>query len=308
MIEKILITGSSGTIGARLCEKLIEKGFDVIGVDWRKNVWNKEVEARTIHLDLRSSAAIKRELASVIDVDAVIHLAANARVWDLVVDPTLARDNFETLFNILEWTREKRIKKFFFASSREVYGNGKTSVHQEKDALIGGCESPYTASKIGGEALVWSYHRCYGIDFIIFRFSNVYGLYDDSDRSVPLFIRLARENKDIVIFGKDKLLDFTYIDDTVDGIFLGIKKFNKAKNNVINIALGRGETVFNLAKLIKNELNSSSKILFKPSRIGEVVKYVADISLAKRLLGYVPTFSLKDGIEKSIVWYAEHCK
>ncbi len=92
-------------------------------------------------------------------------------------------------------------------TSREVYGNSKQIVHSENEAYVRKCESPYTASKIGGEALVHAYHQCYGINFIITRFSNVYGMYDDSDRVIPLFIKLTNGNKDLVIYGKEKYMD-----------------------------------------------------------------------------------------------------
>ena len=116
-----------------------------------------------------------------------------------------------------------------FSSSREVYGNSDKVIHNEDEAYVKNCESPYTASKVGGEALVHSYQQCYDIDFVIFRFSNVYGMYDGSDRVIPLFIERAKQGNDLLVFGKEKLLDFTYIDDCVGGVILGIKNFGKIK-------------------------------------------------------------------------------
>ena len=234
--QKILVTGSSGTIGTRLCELLLKTGYNVLGTDIRSNPWNQTIDKLTIIADLCRKEDLGRLPA---DVDMVIHLAANARVYNLVVDPALARDNFEMLFNILEFCRRHSIPGFLFSSSREVYGNSDHAVHTETDASVLSCESPYTASKIGGEALVHAYHQCYGMDFIITRFSNVYGMYDTSDRVIPLFIRLTREDQDLVVYGKDKLLDFSYIDDTVAGIMRCIGKFPEVKNEVFNIASGR---------------------------------------------------------------------
>lgn len=301
MIKRILVTGSSGTIGTRLCERLLKDGFEVVGVDWKENVWNKDVEKRTVRIDLRDKELVLQKLPK--DIDLVIHLAANARVFNLVKDPSMAFDNFATLFNTMEFVRQNNIKKFMFSSSREVYGNSEKVMHLEDEAYVKNCESPYTASKIGGESLVHSYRQCYDIDFVIFRFSNVYGMYDSSDRLIPLYIQLAKENKDLIVFGRDKLLDFTYIDDTVAGIQLCIEKFDKIKNDVFNLAYGQGSSILEVAQLIKEFMNSKSKIVIKENRTGEVVKYIADISKAKSVIGYNPAITIVEGIKRSIEWY-----
>ncbi len=300
-MKKILVTGSSGTIGTRLCEKLIAKGFNIVGVDKEPNKWNKEIDKLTINLDLRNKEGVMSNLPT--DFDLVIHLAANARVYNLVVDPSLARDNFEILFNMLEFTRVNNIKRVIFSSSREVYGNSDKLIHNEEEAYVKNCESPYTASKVGGEALIHSYNQCFGINFIIFRFSNVYGMYDGSDRVIPLFIELAKEGKDLIIFGKEKQLDFTYIDDCINGIITSIEKFEEIKNDVFNLSCGKGTTLLELAQLIKEFLKSESKIVLKENRTGEVVKFIADISKAKIKFGYDPSITIVEGVKKSIEWY-----
>lgn len=301
---KILVTGSSGTIGTRLCETLLQRSYDVRGVDWVKNKWRPEIDAITTQTDLRDSDAVmKMEFA---DVDTIVHLAANARVYDLVEDPMRARDNMVTAFNVLEFARQKGIRRVLFASSRECYGNLPARRFKEELARIENCESPYTASKIAGEALVQSYTRCYGIDHVIFRFSNVYGMYDDSNRVVPLFIRKMRANESITVFGAEKCLDFTYIDDTVEGIINAVLKFDAAKNQTINLAFGQGTYLTDLAKSLKRLLKSTSEISIGESRIGEVVRYVADITRAKTILGYEPKVSFRDGIQKSVEWYTRN--
>jgi len=300
---KVLVTGSSGTIGTRLAETLLAKGHEVIGVDWVKNKWQPSIDALTTVVDLRK----KEELAKIPDgAEAIVHLAANARVYELVEHPDRALDNFITLFNALELARTRGIKKFIFASSRESYGNIKADKYAEDMVRVEHCESPYTASKVGGEALVESYRRCYGIDQITFRFSNVYGMYDDSERVVPLFIRKSRKNEPLHIFGKEKCLDFTYIDDCVGGIILALEKFDTAKNDTYNLAFGEGTTIVHLAERIKALLGSSSELTIGEPRTGEVTRYIADISKAKRVLGYDPQTSFKKGIEKSVEWYNAH--
>lgn len=298
---KILVTGSSGMVGTHLCERLLGEGHEVVGVDWKRNEWNEEVDALTLGVDLRDKAKVLRTLPR--DPDVIVHLAANARVHDLVVDPSLARDNFEVLFNVLEYARASGIKRFMFSSSREVYGNTGRTTHSEDDALSKNCESPYTASKIGGEALVHSYQQCYGIDFCIFRYSNVYGMYDRSDRIVPLFIKRCRANEELTVFGEDKLLDFTYITDAVDGTILLLNKFDSVKSEVYNLASGEGTSLLELAELIKSEANSDSQIHVEPSRTGEVVKYIADISKIKAAIAYAPKVTIHEGVRKALAWY-----
>jgi len=302
---RVLVTGSSGTIGTRLCEALLDRGDDVVGVDWVKNKWQDRVQQVTQIVDLRDKAAIGN-LKLNGSFDALVHLAANARVYELVEHPDRALDNFITLFNALEIARTHGIKRFVFASSRECYGNLGADSFSEDLVRVENCESPYTASKVGGEALVESYTRCYGINHIIFRFSNVYGMYDDSVRVVPLFIRLARKNEAFTVFGKDKCLDFTYIDDTVAGIILGLDKFDAAKNDTYNLAYGEGTTLLHLADRVKELFKSTSEVTVGQPRTGEVIRYIADIAKAKKVLGYGPKTKFDEGIEKAAQWYAKN--
>ena len=299
-IKKILITGSSGTIGTRLCEKLIKKDYEVIGTDLNPNKWSKKINKLTIKADLRNKKEVFGKLPK--DTDLIIHLAANARISNLIADPSLARDNFETIFNILEFARQNNIKKIMFSSSREVYGNSGKIKHKEKDASVQNCNSAYTFSKIGGESLVHMYQQSYGVDFIILRFSNTYGMYDNN-RLIPIFIRLCKEGKDLTVFGKEKSLDFTHVDDIVDGVILCIEKFNKVKNEIFNISCGKGTSILKVAKLIKGLTGSNNKIVIKKNRKGDVVKFTADISKAKEKLGYNPKITMNHGLKKNIQWY-----
>lgn len=299
-IKKILVTGSSGTIGTRLCEKLSENDYKTIGIDVIPNKWNCDINDLTVIGDLRDIDALDKLPK---DIDLVIHLAANARVYDLVISPDLALDNIKMLFNTLEFCRKNGVKRFIFASSREIYGNSDQMSYLESETDIRNCESPYAASKISGETLVYAYHKCYGIDFIVARFSNVYGMYDSSDRVIPLFIKLTKENKDLIIYGKEKLLDFTYIDDNVSGILKCVEHFDTAKNDSFNIASGKCVSIVDVAQLIQKYMCYKSKIVIKENRTGEVIKFVANISKAREKLGYEPGVDIVDGINMSIKWY-----
>ncbi|PIR53628.1 nucleoside-diphosphate sugar epimerase [Candidatus Peregrinibacteria bacterium CG10_big_fil_rev_8_21_14_0_10_49_10] len=300
---KILVTGASGTIGTRLCELLLQDGEDVIGVDRVPNAWLSNVDAITKQIDLLHSEEME---ALPNDIDIIVHLAANARVYELVEHPGRALENMVTTFHVLEFARKHDIKKIIFSSSREVYGNRKADRYTEDMAHIEECESPYTASKIAGEALVEAYRRCYDIDNIILRFSNVYGMYDNSVRVVPLFFRQTRANEKLTVFGKEKCLDFTYIDDTVSGIRKAMEKFDDAKNEVYNIAFGEGTTIVRLAERMKELTGSTSDMNVQKSRRGEVTNYIANIEKAHKAFGYEPTVSFEEGIEKTVKWYKEN--
>jgi len=299
---KILVTGSSGTIGTHLCMKLLEKGHEVVGTDWQPNKWQNTINDLTIIADLRDASALSQIPT---DVECIVHLAANARVYDLVENPDRAMDNFTSTYNAIEFARKNNIPRFIFASSRETYGNIEVDGDEYTEDLANfmHCESPYTASKIGGEALVEAYKRCYDLETIIIRFSNVYGMYDESDRVVPLFYRKAIKNEKLTVFGKEKCLDFTYIDDAVNGVILGIEKWDTAKNGTYNIAFGEGTTILHLADRIKEILESESEIEVTESRTGEVTHYIASIKNAKETLGYDPKVSFEEGITKSMEWY-----
>jgi len=298
--KKILVTGSSGVIGTRLCEKLLEAGYSVVGADWKPNKWNGAINSLTVMGDLRDRGAVMRLPA---DCDTIIHLAANASVYKLIEDPSLALDNLKTTFNMLEFARANK-KKIIFASSREVYGDSDEAAHREQDTCMDKCESPYAASKLGAEALIQAYHRCYGLDFAILRFSNVYGMYDwESGRVVPKFIRQCRQGDDLTVFGKEKALDLVHIDDAVKGIILCVEKFNGAKNNAYNIAQGRSTRLLALANKIKGLLKKNVKIIIKKNRAGEVMNCAVDISKARRKLNYSPKIGIDEGLKKAIQWY-----
>jgi nucleoside-diphosphate-sugar epimerase len=220
-IRNILVTGSSGTIGTALCEALMQQGLRVTGADIKHNKWNRTVDQATLICDLRDRSFL---LLLPKDIDLIVHLAANARVYDTVQQPLLTRDNFEMTFNILEFARQNQLPRIIYASSREIYGNSNRFPHIEDDfPAPEHCESPYAATKIASEAMIFAYRRCYGIESIVLRFSNVYGKYDESDRVIPLFINLASKGADMTVFGEDKVLDFTYITDCIGGILKTIR-------------------------------------------------------------------------------------
>jgi len=305
----ILITGSSGQIGTNLALRLLDAGYDVFGVDKRVNTWTDRITTM-----LQDLAAPYRDFTGGIGsvpypkVDAVIHLAANAKVHELVQHPHRAMENIALTFNVLEYCRHNQLP-VIFASSREVYGDIHRYITEEQHADFSFTESPYSASKVAGEALVYSYARCYGLRYLVFRFSNVYGRYDNDiermERVIPLFIQTMRRGQPVTVYGQEKTLDFTYVDDCVDGIVAGIERLlgGRVANQTINLAYGQGNTLVRMAELIAEALGVPAKINVEPSkRIGEVTRYIADISKAIELLGYQPRVPLDEGIHRAVAW------
>lgn len=303
---KILITGSSGQIGTNLALTLQARGDEVVGIDCRLNSWTNEIETCQINL----VNANKSDLPDG-PFDVVVHLAAHAKVFELVEQPSRALENVVMAFTVLDYARRHKIP-LVFGSSREVYGDIHRHVTEEATADFVVAESPYSASKISGEAFIYSYAECYGLPYLVFRLSNVYGRYDNDidrmERVLPLFIKKIAQDDPIVIFGKEKVLDFTYVDDCIDGICRGIDALvaDKVVNQTVNIAYGRGSTLVDAVNIISLTLDKTPNVRYEQARPGEVLHYVADISKARALLGYEPQVPLSAGIPKGIQWAKEH--
>ncbi|RKX27308.1 MAG: nucleoside-diphosphate sugar epimerase [Candidatus Zixiibacteriota bacterium] len=305
-VKTILLTGSSGTVGTVVAQDLTKQGFYVIPLDIRHSYWDSRIERRTVFHDLRKPLA---NLKLPRKPDLIIHLAANARVHDLVLNPNLAHDNYLMTFNLLEYARTKNIDRFIFSSSREVYGESKAGERRkEEETHVSHIKSPYTASKFGSEALIHAYHECYGIRPVIVRLSNVYGRHDVSERVIPLFIYYAVRDRDICVFGHEKKLDFTYIDDCSNGFLRIVKRFDRVAGQTFNLSCGKAEKLIDLARMIVDYVGSKSQISFGDKRVGEISSYTGNISLAKQLLGYVPKVSLKNGLPLNIEWYLKAMK
>jgi nucleoside-diphosphate-sugar epimerase len=309
---RVLITGSSGQIGTNLGLYLQEKGHYVFGIDKRPNAWTDEIE--TLLQDLSAPYRdYKNGLGHVDyppDLDAVVHLAAHAKVHELVQQPDRALENITMTYNVLEFCRQNNVP-LIFSSSREVYGDIHRYITEESYADFAFTESPYSASKISGEALIYSYAQCYGLNYLVYRFSNVYGRYDNDlermSRVIPKFIRQISAGQPITVYGKDKVLDFTYIDDCIAGLAKGLELLTGEGevNQTINLAYGQGNSLVALASYIGEALGIEPELIIKPPRVGEVTHYVANIGKAGALLGYTPTVPLKEGIERAVAWSTE---
>jgi len=310
---RILITGSSGQIGTNLALHLLEDGHWVFGVDKRPNPWTDDF--KTLLQDLAGHYPPYRGGMNGVEwpeVDLVVHLAAHAKVHQLVRQPQRALENVMMTFNMLEYCRALGLP-LVFSSTREVYGDvHRFDGYGEATADFAYTESPYSASKIGSEGFIYAYAKCYDLRYLVFRFSNVYGRFDNDlermERVLPLFMhQLARSEPITVYGGESKVLDFTYIDDCVDGMVRGIERLatGEVENETINLAFGQGNTLVTAAELIAAELGVTPEIAYKPSLRGEVTHYIADISKARELLGWQPHTPLDAGVPLAVGWFRD---
>lgn len=295
----VLVTGSSGSVGTALCERLLEGSFDVTAVDIEPNRWSETVDARTESVDLLREDSVD-DLPK--DVDIVVHLAAHSRVQTAIENPTEAIENLRMTQHVLEYARRNSVP-VLFTSSREVYGAGGETVHAEAGIRTRDCANPYGASKIGGEALTFAYRNSYDLDVGVVRLSNVYGRYDTYDRVVPIFISKALAGEELTVYGSGKVLDFLFIDDCVDGLRRAIERFELLDGEAVNLGSGRGTSLVELASMVTDAVPDAAGYRVEGDRSGEVGKFVADTEKAERLLGFTAERTFEDGLEEAIEWY-----
>ena len=304
----VLITGASGQIGTNLALALLRRGDTVVGVDKRPNAWTDQIKTHIV--DLVALARRRQPLCVDLAPDVIVHLAAWAKVHQLVREPDKAFENVEMVYPVLELWRAAGVP-IVFGSSREVYGDLHRHVTDESMADFVVAESPYSASKVAGEAFFYSYARCYDLPYLVFRFSNVYGRYDHDlermERVIPLFVQRIEQGAPITVFGREKMLDFTHVDDCVAGVVAGIDALAQGTvtGETINLAYGQGQTLSDLVGLIELALDREAVATYEESLTGEVTRYVAEIGKARKLLGYQPRVPLTQGIRMYVKWLRE---
>lgn len=302
MTESVLVTGSSGFIGTALTERLLDEGYRVIGVDQRHNPWSEQINERTEQLNLLTDDLSRIDGS----FDVLVHLAANSRVGSAVQNPGEATENGQITRTVLEFARTRNIEHVLFASSREVYGLGQQVVYEESDASPQYCANPYGAGKLFGEALCEAYRNCYNIQTSALRFTNVYGRYDHQDRVVPLFIAQAIAGEQLVVYGKEKVLDFVYLDDCVNAVKRAVKRKSQIGGEAINIGSGVGTTLVDLAEQISERIDQCPGYEVRSEQTGEPTRTIADIDKAKALLEYEPVYDFNKGLNATIEWYRDH--
>ena len=235
----------------------------------------------------------------------VIHLAAKAGVRPSIADPAAYyQTNVQGTLNLLELCKEFKIDKFIFTSSSSVYGNNRKVPFSESD-FVDFPISPYAAAKKAAELLCHTFHHLYRINIFVLRLFTVYGPRQRPDLAIHQFIRQIHENKPISMFGDGSTArDYTYIDDIIDGIMSSIDKVNGFE--IINLGESRPVSLSRLVGTI--ERISANKVKKQCTSLppGDVLRTHADIRKARELLGYKPQTSLREGIEKFMIWFEEN--
>ncbi len=299
-MKSIVLTGSSGAVGTGVALKLLERGHRVVCLDHQRNLFSEEVDAITVSVDLLDAKALR--VCAPTHFDVLIHLAANPRVPESVTNPELAKDNFNSTFNVLELARHNLCRSVIFSSSKDVYGN-LPGTNRESDLDVGHASSPYAATKIGCEALLKSYEKCYGIDNVIFRISNVYGKYSPENRVIPMCIDRAQKGEPLKIKGEEKRFDFVHINDVAEIFCLAVEKIGQVKNNIYNISSGESTRLVDLAKLIVERCESTSLVEITKADPGDVVASALDISSLIKDFGYRPKVLIGEGVTSEIEWF-----
>jgi len=307
--SNILVTGGAGFIGSHIVNRLLNNGFEVTVIDnlstgrLEKIDYNDRPNFHFIKGDIRDFDLIK---GVVIDIDAVFHKAALVNVVYSFKDPLTTHDvNVRGTLNLLKTCLNSDVKRIIFASSASIYG--ETNVLPIREDIIQKPMSPYAVSKLAAENYAKLFFRAYGLETVCLRYFNVYGPKQESSPYsgvTPIFINRALHEQPPVIHGNgEQTRDFVNVQDVVDANMLALWSKN-AVGEVFNIGTGTPTSIDQLAKTILQILGKESlKPIYTDSRPGDIPASYADISKARRALGYNPKVTLKEGITKLVDWY-----
>ena len=313
----ILITGIAGFIGSHLGEKLVSSGHTVLGIDNFDPFYPKKSKIENLkqlntsdqfsffEVDIRNRIPINNIFENN-EIDVVIHLAAKAGIRPSIEQAgEYCEVNINGTLNLLECMRQNNVSKLIFASSSSVYGNNNKVPFSEMDAVDNPI-SPYAATKRSGELLCNVYSHLYQFDISCLRFFTVFGPRQRPDLAIHKFTRLIDLDKPIPFFGDGSTArDYTYIDDIVEGIMCSL---NKLKGfNIYNLGESRTVTLNKLIHTIESVINKKAILEKHPLQPGDVQQTFADITKARKELGYDPKYNLEMGIQKFVDWYKE-CK
>ncbi len=312
-MSAILVTGGAGFIGSHLVRRLIAKGEEVVCLDNFNDYYDPEIKRRNVAPFLDKSGFHLAEgdirdtdfLNNVFDnneFSQVVHLAAMAGVRPSIVNPSLYADvNVVGTTNILESIRNRKIQKFIFGSTSSVYGTNSKIPFSEDDR-IENVISPYAASKLACEGICRVYHHLYGIGICCLRFFTVYGPSGRPDMAIYKFTDRIYNGCEIEMYGDGtSKRDYTYIDDIIQGVTSAMDR--NWGYEIINLGESQTIELRKMIALIENALDKKTKIKQLPMQPGDVPMTYADISKARRLLSYSPSYPIKKGIEETVKWY-----
>jgi len=309
---RILVTGGAGFIGSHLVEKLLAAGHEVAILDDFNDFYDPQIKRDNIaavskdtvihHVDLRDSAAV-RNVFHLEKFETIVHLAARAGVRPSIQYPQLYYDtNVSGTLHLLDAARVTGVERFIFASSSSVYGISKTVPFSE-DQHLTQTLSPYAATKIAGEFLCSTFSHLYQMRMVALRYFTVYGPRQRPDLAIHQFTRRIYAGQPIDQFGDGTTRrDYTYIDDVIQGTMAALN-YEESPFDIFN--LGESETIQlnDLISAIEKALGKKAKVNRLPEQPGDMPLTCADISKARKLLGYNPITQFNDGLPRFIDWF-----
>ncbi len=314
-MKTVLLTGAAGFIGFKTAEKLLEKGYRVVGVDnmnsyydvklkeYRVSLLKKHENFKFYKVDIENLDAL-RILFEENDFSGVINLAARAGVRYSLEDPFVyMRTNAIGTLNLLELMKELGIKKFVLASTSSLYAGQPMPFKEELP--VNTPISPYAASKKAAEVTAYTYHYLYGIDVTVVRYFTVYGPAGRPDMSIFRFIKWIDEGHPVVVYGDgSQSRDFTYVDDIAEGT---VKAFETETGyEIINLGGNHPHKLIEVVRLIENYLGKKANLVFKPFHKADLKATWADITKAEKILGWKPEISLEEGLKRTVNWHVEN--
>ncbi|MGH2582006.1 MAG: NAD-dependent epimerase/dehydratase family protein [Anaerolineales bacterium] len=308
-MARYLVTGAAGFIGARVSGLLLDAGHKVVGVDDMNASYDVRMKEHRLHglegregfefrkFDLAEHSAVE-ELDG---FDAVIHLAARAGVRDSVSDPWVyISANVVGTLNLLELCRQQNIPKFVLASTSSIYG-ANAPLPTPETADSNRPLQPYAASKKGAEALCHAYHYLHGIDVTVVCYFTVYGPAGRPNMSIFRFVQNIAEGKPLQLYGDgNQTRGFTYIDDIARGTILAAQPLGY---EVINLGGHESISINALVQMLEEAIGRKASVERLPVEKADMLASWADVSTARRLLGWEPQVDLKEGLARTIAWY-----
>jgi len=306
-----LVTGGAGFIGSNMVRFLLDKGETVRVLDnfetgKHENLTEVADKIEVIEGDIRDESVVRE---SVKGVQVVYHLAALGSVPRSIDDPQTSHDvNVGGIFNMLKASCEAKVNRFIFASSSSVYGD--SPVFPQHEGLPLSPISPYGATKAIGEIYCKAFYETYGLETISLRYYNVFGPRQDPNSqyaaAIPLFVSaLLRDESPRIFDDGEQSRGFTYIENVLEGNWLA-DQVKETHGEAINISTVNAVTVNTVVKTITELLNKNIKPVYVPPRPGDIKHSLADVSLAKEVIGYEPFVSFEVGINMAIDWYREN--
>lgn len=310
---KVLVTGAAGFIGFHLSKRLLEMDKEVIGVDNLNNYYNPVLKRERLDIlnGYKNFHFLKQDIADFESLysslkdnqfNLIVHLAAQAGVRYSLTNPMeYAKSNCMGTVSVFELAKCLNVPKVVYASSSSVYGNKKKVPLSEKDR-VDRPVSLYAATKKFSELAAYTYHHIYGIEMIGLRFFTVYGEYGRPDMAYFKFANSIMKDEPIDVYNYGDLKrDFTYIDDIIDGILSAIN--HSFEYEIFNLGNSNPVKLMDFISILEEHLGKKAKKNFKEMQPGDVYCTYADISKAKRLLGYDPKTSVYEGLKRFAEWF-----